>query len=143
MRVFKMRVFKKLAAIAMLGLAAAACGGGNDGINEPASIAGTYNLETIDGKTPPVVVFEEPGLKVEVVSGNFILTASGTFTTTVGWRTTENGQVTTNSETFPGTYTVTGTTVNFAYADGDTDSATLAGSTLTFTEAGSTVVFRK
>lgn len=138
-----MRVLTKLVAIVVLGLAAAACGGGDDGINEPASIAGTYNLQTIDGKSPPVVVFEEPGLKVEVVSGNFILTASGTFTTTVGWRTTENGQVTTDSDTFPGTYTVTGSTVNFTYADGDTDSATLAGNTLTFTDSGSTVVFRK
>lgn len=136
-----MRVFTKLATIAVLGLVAA-CGGG-DGINDPVSIAGTYNLETIDGQAPPVVVFEEPGLKVEIVSGNFILNANGSFTTTIGWRITEGTQVSTDSETFPGTYTVTGSTVNFAYSDGDTDSATLAGNTLTFTDGGSTAVFRK
>ena len=139
-----MRVFKKLAAIAVLGLAAAACGGGgDDGINEPASIAGTYNLQTIDGQAPPVVVFDEPGLKVEITSGNFILNANGTFTTTVVWRVTENNVVTPETESFPGTYTVSGTTVHFTYSDGDTDSATLADSTLTFSDAGSTVVFRK
>lgn len=139
-----MRVFTKLAAIAVLGLAAAACGGGgDDGINEPVSIAGTYNLQTIDGQSPPVVVFDEPGLKVEIVSGNFVLNANGSFTTTVGWRLTEGTQVSTESETFPGTYTVNGSTVNFTYSDGDTDSATLAGNTLTFSEGGSSVVFRK
>lgn len=138
-----MRVFRKVAAIGMLGLAAAACGGGDDGINEPASIAGTYNLQTIDGQAPPVVVYEEPGFKVEITSGNFILAASGSFSTTIGWRLTENGVVTTETESFPGTYTVNGSTVNFAYSDGDSDSATLAGNTLTFTDGGSTAVFRK
>lgn len=136
-----MRVFVKMVAIAALGLGAAACGG--DGVNDPPSIAGTYNLETIDGQAPPVVVFEEPGLKVEIVSGNFILTANGTFTTTVVWRTTENGVASNGSESFPGTYTVTGSTVNFVYSDGDTDSATLSGGTLTFSDEGHTVVFRK
>jgi hypothetical protein len=90
-----------------------------------------------------VVVYEEPGFKVEITSGNFILAASGSFSTTVVWRLTEDGVVTTETETFPGTYTVNGSTVNFAYSDGDSDSATLAGNTLTFTDAGATVVFRK
>lgn len=137
-----MRGFTKMAAIAVLGLAAAACGG-DDGINEPASIAGTYVLKTIDGQTPPVVVVDEPGLKLEVVSGNFVLAANGSFSTTVVLRITENNQVSTESESFTGTYTVTGSTVNFTYSDGETDSATLAGETLTFSEDGSTVVFRK
>lgn len=136
-----MRVFTKMAVIGVLGLAAAACGG--DGINEPASIAGTYNLQTIDGKSPPVVVLDEPGLKLEVMSGNFILAANGSFSTTVVLRITEDNQVSTESESFTGTYTVTGSTVNFTYSDGETDSATLAGDTLTFSEGGSTVVFRK
>lgn len=138
-----MRVFSKMVAIAVLGLAAAACGGGDDGIYEPPSIAGTYNLQTIDGEAPPVVVYEEPGFTVEITSGNFILAASGSFSTTVVWRLTEDGVVTTETESFPGTYTVTGSTVNFAYSDGDSDSATLAGNTLTFTDGGSTAVFRK
>ena len=138
-----MRVFAKMVAMAVLGLAAAACGGGDDGINEPVSIAGTYNLQTIDGEAPPVVVYEEPGFKVEITSGNFILAASGSFSTTVVWRLTEDNVVTTETETFLGTYTVNGPTVNFAYSDGDSDSATLAGNTLTFTDAGTTVVFRR
>lgn len=138
-----MRVFTKMVAIAVLGLAAVACGGGDDGINEPASIAGTYNLQTIDGQAPPVVVFEEPGFKVEITSGNFILAANGSFTTTVVWRITEDNVPTNESETFPGTYTVNGPTVNFTYSDGDTESGTLSGNTLTFTDAGSTAVFRR
>lgn len=136
-----MRVLTKIATFALLGLAAAACGG--DGINEPASIAGTYNLQTIDGQAPPVVVYEDAAAKVEIVSGNFVLSANGSFTTNVTFRVTENGQVSTQSESFPGTYTVNGSTVTFAYADGDSDTATLDGNTLTFTDAGSTVVFQK
>ncbi|MEX1187286.1 MAG: hypothetical protein WEA80_11910 [Gemmatimonadaceae bacterium] len=137
-----MRKFMKVAAIAVLGLVAA-CGGDGDGINEPASIAGTYNLQTLDGQSLPVVVFDEPGFRLEIVSGNFVLAASRTFTTSVVFRITEDNAVTTESESFNGTYTVTGSTVNFTYSDGDTDSATLAGNTLTFTDGGSTAVFRK
>ncbi|MGK2936176.1 MAG: lipocalin family protein [Gemmatimonadaceae bacterium] len=137
-----MRKFMKMAAIAAVGLVAA-CGGGDDGINEPASIAGTYILQTLDGQAPPVVVFDASGFKVEIVSGNFVLNANGSFTTTVVFRITEDSAVTTESESYTGTYAVTGSTVNFTYSDGDTDSATLEGNTLTFSDGGSTAVFRK
>ncbi|MCR4341610.1 MAG: lipocalin family protein [Gemmatimonadaceae bacterium] len=136
-----MRAFMKVAAIGLFGLAAA-CGGG-DGINEPVSIAGTYNLETIDGQSPPVVVFDEPGFKAEILSGNFILAGDKTFTTNVVFRITEDSQVSTESESFGGTYAVSGSTVTFAYSDGDSESATLVGNTLTFTDGSSTAVFRK
>lgn len=137
-----MRTFMKVAAIAVLGLTAA-CGGGDDGVNEPASIAGTYNLETLDGQSPPVVVLDEPGFKLEILSGNFVLTANGTFTTNVVFRLTDESGASTESESFSGTYTVSGSTVTFNYSDGDTDSATLAGNTLTFSDGSSTAVFRR
>lgn len=137
-----MRVFMRAAAIGLFALVAA-CGGGDDGITDPPSIAGTYNLATIDGESPPILVFDQPGITVEIMSGNFILAADKTFTTNVVFRITEDGQVSTESETFGGTYSVTGSTVTFAYSDGDSDSATLAGNTLTFSDGGSTAVFRK
>ena len=137
-----MRKFMKAAAIAMLGLSAA-CGGGDDGVNEPVSVAGTYNLETLDGQSPPVVVLDEPGFKLGILSGNFVLAASGTFTTNVVFRLTEESGVSTESESFSGTYAVSGSTVTFNYSDGDSDSATLAGDTLTFSDGSSTAVFRK
>lgn len=137
-----MRTFMKVAAIAVLGVTAA-CGGGDDGVNEPASIAGTYNLETLDGQSPPVVVLDEPGFKLEILSGNFVLAANGTFTTNVVFRLTDESGPSTESESFSGTYTVSGSTVTFNYSDGDTDSATLAGNTLTFSDGSSTAVFRK
>lgn len=137
-----MRTFIRLAAIAVLALTAA-CGGGDDGVNEPASITGTYNLETLDGQSPPIVVLDQPGFKVEIVSGNFVLAANMTFSTNVVFRLTEDGQASTESETFDGTYAVSGSTVTFSYSDGDSDSATIAGNTLTFTDGSSTAVFRK
>lgn len=137
-----MRVLTKVAAVAVLALSAACGGGGDDGF-DPISIAGTYNLQTIDGQAPPVVVYEEPAFKVEITSGNFILAAGGSFTTTVVWRLTEDNVATTETESFPGTYTVNGSTVTFNYSDGDTDTATLAGNTLTFNDAGTTAVFQK
>ncbi|MEX0908151.1 MAG: lipocalin family protein, partial [Gemmatimonadaceae bacterium] len=106
-------------------------------------IAGTYNLQTLDGQSLPVVVFDEPGFKLEVVSGNFVLAANRTFTTNVVFRITADNEVSTEAESFSGTYTVSGSTVTFTYSDGDTDSATLAGDTLTFSDGGSTAVFRK
>ncbi len=137
-----MRVFMKVAAMAVIALTAA-CGGGDDGINEPASIAGTYNLQTLDGQAPPVVVVDETGFKLEIVSGNFVLAGNKTFTTNVVFRITADNAVSTEAESFSGTYMVTGSTVAFTYSDGDIDSATLAGNTLTFTDGGSTAVFRK
>lgn len=137
-----MRVFMRAAAIGLFALVAA-CGGGDDGITDPPSIAGTYNLVTMDGESPPVVVFDQPGFKVEILSGNFVLAADKTFTTTVVFRLTEDGQTSTESESFGGTYAVTGSTVAFAYSDGDSDSATLDGNTLTFSDGSSSAVFRK
>jgi hypothetical protein len=135
-----MRSFAKLALLGLL-VTAAACGG--DGPSAPTSIAGTYNLQTIDGDEPPVTVWDEPGLKIEIISGNFVLAANETFTTTVNLRETSDGQVQTDSETLSGTYSVSGSTVTFVLADGDSETATIAGDTLTFTDGESSVVFRK
>jgi hypothetical protein len=135
-----MRSFAKLALLGLL-VAVGACGG--DGPSAPTSIAGTYNLESLDGETPPVTVWDEPDLKIEITSGNFVLAANGTFTTTVNYRVTVDGEVETDADTFSGTYSVSGSTVTFAYSDGDSDTATIAGDLLTLTEGSSSVVFRK
>lgn len=135
-----MRTFVRLA---LLGLVTAATACGDKDPGEPISIAGTYQLQSVNGQSPPVTVAEDPGFKVEVLSGNFILAGNGNFTTTVDFRFTVSGEVTTDSDTYPGTYSVSGSTVTFKYDDGDTETATISGNTLTFNSDGTIVVFRR
>jgi hypothetical protein len=140
-----MRALVKLALTGLV-IAVAACGGG-DGAGTtgptPVSVAGTYQLETFDGEAPPVAIVDVPDLKVEILSGNFILATNLTFTTSATFRITESGQVSTETETSPGTYAVTGSTVTFTYTGGGTDTGTISGNTLTLTGEGFTAVFRK
>lgn len=135
-----MRVSVKVAVIALLGLVAA-CGGGNDGINEPRSVAGTYTLQTVNGAALPFVVFETAGYKIEVTGASYVLASAGTFSNSASFRETENGVVTTSTETVTGQYTVSGSNVTFTDSDGDVITGTLSGNNLQFSEDGMTAVF--
>lgn len=122
-------------------IAMAACGG-NDGINEPETIAGKYVLKTVNNQPMPFVVFEEPGYKLEVTYSDYVLSNNGTFTNNVTWRETDQGVVTTEQDASSGTYTANGSTLSFVSPDGDPFQGTLAGNKLTVTvsEDGLTVV---
>lgn len=137
-----MRVFGKVCAMALLALTAA-CSGSDDGVNEPVSIAGTYVLETIDGQGLPVVIAEDAEFKIEITSGRVVLAAGGSFTLSATLRETTGAEVFTETVEFDGTYSVSGSTVTLLYSDGDVETATISGNTLTFSGGGSTSVFRK
>lgn len=139
-----MRALVKLALTGLV-VAMAACGGDGAGTTgpTPTSIAGTYQLQTFDGEALPATIVDVPDLKVEILSGNFILASNFTFTTSATFRITESGQVSTETETSPGTYAVTGSTVTFTYTAGGTDTGTISGNTLTLTGEGFTAVFKK
>ena len=133
-----MRVFGKVCAAALLALTAA-CGG--DGVSEPASVAGTYTLQSVNGGPLPFVIFDESGYKLEITAASYVLTSAGTFTNSATFRETEGGAVTTLTETFTGRYAVSASTITFTDADGEVSVGTISGGNLVFSEDGLSAVF--
>ena len=98
---------RRLSSILLL-LAAAACGG--DKSTAPKRLEGTYTLRTINGGNLPTIVYDDPasGQRAEVTAGSMTMTSGGTFSAPWSFRLTDNGTVTTYSETCEGTFTRTG-----------------------------------
>jgi hypothetical protein len=141
--------------IAVLIVAGIAVGGtwacGSDSTS-PSSIAGTYNLQTIDGQSLPVVVFEVGTDKVEITAGFMLLNSDQTFSESVSSRITDVAIVTTDVEATTGSWTLSGSDITFTATAGnnagDTFVGSISGNTLTFVEALSgdddvTLVLRK
>lgn len=122
-------------------VAAAACG---DSATSAASVAGTYNLQTVNGS--PLPFLEQPsGPKIELLSEQLVLTSSGTFTITDQERTTPTGgSPSTQTLTFSGTYTLSGNTATFVVTNTPgTTIGTFSGSILTISERGFLAVYQK
>jgi hypothetical protein len=123
---------------------ALACG--NDPISANASIAGTWNLKTVNGSSLPFTILQLGTTKTELISDVYTLTASdstkGSFTTTSVVRLTQNGQVTTQTSSDAGTYTLNGTSVTLvSHGGGPTVTGSWNGNTITATTQGSSFVF--
>ncbi len=121
----------------------AACGDG--GPTDPSqSAVGTYTLVQVNGSALPALLgqFAEGG--VDVLSGTLTLRGDRTYTETVNVRITPSTGVV---QTFPaiedGTFTVTGSTVQFQTSDGDTYSGTLSGTTLSYNVDGLSATYQK
>ena len=83
-----------------------ACGG--DDSTGPRSIAGSYVLRSINGDPVPILAYEEPDYKVEIVSGNVVLDADGSFTDTHVLRETDGATITVATIPCTGTWTQSG-----------------------------------
>jgi hypothetical protein len=121
-----------------------ACGG--DGSTGPTqvSVAGTWNLQTVNGSNLPFVVAQTGTDKVELVSDVLTAVPTGSFTDITTIRNTVNGQVTTESEADAGSYTLNGTAVTFTFnSDGSTGTGSISGNTLTVSANGLAAVYKK
>lgn len=104
--------------IATIGILAA-CGGSNDastgptGTPVPTTPAGSYNIATINTKAPPVAVISDSGFMVEVTAASIALTTDGKYIAVETSRWTVPGNVSVFVDTTSGTWTLSGTTVNF------------------------------
>src|SRR5512146_3171833 len=88
---------------------AVACG--SDSTTQPtvASLAGTWTLQSVNGSPLPFTVTQTGTDKVELLSDVVTASANGTYTEAVQFRTTLNGQSTTDTESDAGTFTLNGT----------------------------------
>lgn len=108
------------------------------------SITGTYKLQTVNGNPLPYVIVQVGSDKVEVSEGSLTLNADNTYSSRFTFRTTEGGQVTTETDTSVGTYTRNNNAITFTdSSDGETITGSVSGNTITFTEEGLVLVFKK
>lgn len=125
---------------ASLALAATACGGGDS--SGPASIAGTYTLQTVNNAQLPFTTDEDATYKAEILSWVVTLNDNRSYSYVFRGRSTDNGQPTENTITSTGTYTVSGSTVDmFDPSDNSNLTATVDGNTLTIVIDGPLGVF--
>lgn len=110
----------RLGLLAMFAIAAA-CGGGSDNPAGPdVSHVGSYTLQSVDGHSLPVVLFEGENNKLEVVAATLTLTASNAVKHDVTFRVTIEGVVQPLAPvSCPGTYQRNGSTISLTMTDTD------------------------
>jgi hypothetical protein len=127
-----------------LGVLALALACGDSTGPTEASVAGTWNLQSINGTALPFVVAQTGTDKVEVTADVLTVTSSGSFTEITTIRTTQNGATTTQTIPDAGTYVLNGNNVTFQFqSDGSVGSGTVSGNTLTVSQAGLSLIYKK
>jgi hypothetical protein len=112
-----------------LALTASACG---DSSTAPTSVAGTYTLQSVNNAPLPFTTSEDATYKAEILSWVVTLNDNNSFSHVFKGRSTDNGQITENTITGAGTYTLSGATVDMFDPSDDSDlQATVSGSTMT------------
>jgi hypothetical protein len=77
----------------------------------PSEVAGTYALQSVEGRSPPYLILATVECDVSVVSGTLTLTGTGSheiFIDTPADCTRGGGEVTMAGRIYPGTYELTG-----------------------------------
>jgi hypothetical protein len=129
----------------MLVLLMVGCGDDDPAGPSAETVAGTYILQTVNGVALPFVFVDQPGLRVEVISDQYVLNPDRTYTTTITFRETQDTTVTTSTDTYAGGWQVSGATVSLTSVEfGPETAAFTSGNTLTFSGAAqATRVYRK
>ena len=137
------RSLRTLAALALT--AVAACGGGDGPTgNNQNAVVGTYTLQTVNGSALPSTVALGPGESVTLRSGSVTLNADGSCTHRHDVAYTADGTTISDNTTFVCTYEVDGNTVVTTDADdGAQVTAVYSNGSLTTTNQGITLVYRK
>lgn len=131
------RWLTSVALVACLG-ALVACGD-DTSTNPGDAIYGTYSLIEAGGDPVPATLEEQPGYKLELIGGSVRLNDDDTFSFRLQVRETENGAATTQDLVETGTFSRSGSQVNF---EGGT-AASLSGNRLTMIFENVSLVFEK
>jgi hypothetical protein len=130
-----------LLAIAVLTMA---CGSDATEPTTMASVAGTWSLSTVNGTALPYILAQSGADKLEWTADVITATSTGSFTQISSFKTTANGQVTTQTTPDAGTFSINGTAVTFTFqSDGSTGTGALNGNTMTVTGQGFALVYVK
>lgn len=138
-----MRRFFTIALLTVLGSSLAGCGSDSGTNPTTASLAGTWNLTTVNGSPLPFTA-QASNPKIEIMNDQIIAAAGGTFTETGNYRVTNAGVVSTVPFTDSGTWVVNGTAVSFRFSsDNSVGTGTVSGNTFTVAESGFSSVYVK
>jgi hypothetical protein len=97
-------------------LAVAGCG---DSTGPGGSVAGTYELRSINGDPVPVTTDESGSFREEITAGFVRLNANGSFSAGLTFRVTNGTVVTTETLEINGTYTRSGNRITLTFQDPD------------------------
>ena len=110
--------------------ASLACGSDS---TAPEAIEGRYVLQTIGGRSLPVVIEQDESEKFEITAGSFTLSAPNVLTAEFTFRETTGATVSVLTSEVNGTWSRSGATVTLT-VDGEALSATLSGGILRIME---------
>ncbi len=110
----------------------------------PASVAGTWRLQTVNGSGLPYVLMQSAAGKAELISDVITAAADGTFSRVALTRFTVNGKSETGAESDVGTFTLNGPSISFLFdSDKSTASGTVAGNSMTLNRVGMSLKYGK
>ena len=128
----------------LLAASVSACGDSPSGLTTTGGHAGTYSLRTVNDQALPATIESDASGRVDVASGSVVLRADGTFTDQTEFRLVSGTSSTTETDVITGTYTRSGSTVQFSPSDGGVYSMSFTGgNTLTQTIGTFVLVYRK
>jgi hypothetical protein len=113
---------------------------------------GKYTLRTVNGNNLPATIFDDAGVKVEILSSTLTLFTDGTYgryTAESALRMTTNGAVSTENQSNAGQYLLDvedATKIAFVSTSdpsSDTQFGTVSGGRISITSGGFAFVYRK
>jgi hypothetical protein len=132
---------RRLFAIAVIAVATAC--GGDSTAPTVISVSGTWNLKSINGQNLPYVL-AQTGQNKQELTADVISVVGSSFTQVTTVKTTVNGQVTTQTFSDAGSFTLNGTAVSFRFnSDNSTATGTVSGNTFTVAVEGFSYVYQK
>lgn len=143
-----MQIPSRLLALASAALLLTACGGSDSNAPDNSHV-GQYALQSVDGETLPIIIYEDATTLVTLTEGSMTLNANGTFLQSAKSTLVQNGVPRgPGFETCSGTYRKNGNSVTFT-SPGSVECAagtitgTLNANVLTINDEGSVMVFKR
>ena len=105
----------------------------------PTTPVGSYTIQSVNGKAPPVSLFADGAYNYEVTVGTLMLGADGKYAKSVSHRQTLPGNVETFVDDDAGTWAQSGSAIQLTSAsDGSKETATWSKGLLTLVETDGT-----
>ncbi len=140
------RTATTLATLLAVGASALTTGCGSDATSPQDQFPGTYTLRTVNGQSLPVVYNQDASGTTYVTSDVYTFNSDGTLSELAALRFTpaSGGTATTQSATYTGTWTLSGTSVTAQLSDNTSFTGTFSGgNTITVNDGGVTLVLQK